>query len=259
MHTLRNIPEAFGRLSIQLVEGTGVLTHMATSVFQQAIRRPFRLRLIMAQMEWVGVKSLVIVGVTGLFCGMVFAVQLYIALSMFGASGLVGASVGISLSRELSPVFCALMVTGRVGSAMAATLGTMRVSEQIDALEAMAVNPIHYLVVPRVIAATLMMPVLVVFFEAVGLIGAYWVSVNILHVDAGMFLSKLWWYVDPDDFWKGMIKGGVFGFIFAVVGCARGYHARGGADGVGRATTQAVVVASVLIFVSDYFLTSVMW
>lgn len=241
-----------------LVEG-GRVGFVVQSVVRQLFHPPLRLRELFRQMEIVGWQSISIVSVTGLFTGMVFAVQLYIALIMFGAAGLVGATVGLSLTRELSPVFCALMVTGRVGSAMAATLGSMRVSEQIDALDAMAVNPIHYLMVPRVLAATLMMPWLVLLFDAIGIVGAYLVGVNVLGVDPGTFINKLWWFCDPDDFWKGMIKGGVFGFIFACVGCSKGFFTEGGAEGVGRSTTEAVVVSSVIILVADYFLTRMMW
>lgn len=250
---------AVGRYVIESVLATGRIGAIVFAVATNLFSRPFRLRNIFKQMELVGVQSLSIVFVTGLFTGMVFAVQLYIALIMFGAAGLVGATVGLSLTRELSPVFCALMVTGRVGSAMAATLGSMRVSEQIDALDAMAVNPIHYLMVPRVVAASLMMPLLVVVFDAVGIFGAYLIGVHVLYVDPGTFINKLWWFVDPDDFWKGMIKGAVFGFIFSVVGCSKGYYTEGGAEGVGRSTTEAVVVASVTILIVDYFLTRMMW
>lgn len=259
MESVRRTLEALGRQVIRFIEATGKIFGVALWVFSQVVRPPYRIRNIFKQMESVGVDSISIVLVTGLFTGMVFAVQLYIALTMFGAAGLVGASVGISLTRELSPVFCALMVTGRVGSAMAATVGSMKVSEQIDALEAMAVNPVHYLMVPRVLAASLMMPLLVLTFESIGIMGAYMVAVKLLHVDPGMFINKLYWFVDPDDVWKGMIKGGVFGFIFSVVGCSKGYYTEGGAEGVGQSTTEAVVVSSVLILIADYFLSTAMW
>lgn len=259
MAPFASIVRSLGRFVIESVLATGRIGAVVHSVATLMFTRPFRFRNIFKQMEIVGVESLSIVCVTGLFTGMVFAVQLYIALIMFGAAGLVGATVGLSLTRELSPVFCALMVTGRVGSAMAATLGSMRVSEQIDALDAMAVNPIHYLMVPRVLAATLMMPFLVVVFDTIGIFGAYLIGVKVLYVDPGTFINKLWWFVDPDDFWKGMIKGAVFGFIFSVVGCSKGYFTEGGAEGVGKATTEAVVVASVTILIVDYFLTRMMW
>lgn len=248
-----------GHVVLQTLAAIGRYGTILLSLAGLIFARPYRLRNLFKQMEIVGFQSLSIVCVTGLFTGMVFAVQLYIALIMFGAAGLVGATVGLSLTRELSPVFCALMVTGRVGSAMAATIGSMKVSEQVDALNAMAVNPIHYLMVPRVLAATLMMPLLVLVFDTVGIGGAYLVGVKVLNVDPGTFINKLWWFVDPDDFWKGMIKGGVFGLIFSVVGCTKGYYTEGGAEGVGKATTEAVVVASVTILVVDYFLTRMMW
>ncbi len=259
MGSLLGSIESLGRHIARFLEATGQITGTAVLFFVNLVRPPFRVRNVFKQMEFVGIDSLIIVLVTGLFTGMVFALQLYIALSMFGAAGLTGSTVGISLARELSPVFCALMVTGRVGSAMAATVGTMRVTEQIDALEAMAVDPMHYLVVPRVLGAMAMMPLLVLVFDAIGIAGAYLVGVKLLHLDPGLFFNKLYWFVDPDDIWKGMIKGSVFGFIFAAVGCAKGYYTTGGAEGVGRSTTNAVVIASVSILIADYFLTMAMW
>ncbi len=259
VNTIYRSIEVLGRYVVRFLEATGEIAGTGFRFFFDLVRPPFRIRNTFKQMEFVGIDSLVIVLVTGLFTGMVFAVQLYIALSMFGAGGLTGSTVGISLARELSPVFCALMVTGRVGSAMAATVGTMRVTEQIDALEAMAVDPRHYLVVPRVVAAMAMMPLLVLVFDGIGIVGAYLVGVKLLSLDPGLFFNKLYWFVDPDDIWKGMIKGGVFGYIFAVVGCSKGYYTTGGAEGVGRATTNAVVISSVLILISDYFLSTAMW
>ncbi len=251
--------EHLGRRVFRAVESVGRVVVVTCAFFRQLFKPPFRFHELIRQMEFVGADSLSIVAVTGLFTGMVFAVQLYIALSMFGAASLVGATVGLSLTRELSPVFCALMVTGRVGSAMAATLGSMRVSEQIDALDAMAVNPVHYLMVPRILAAVFMMPLLVLVFDSIGIVGAYGVATGLLHVDPGLFVNKLYWFVDPDDLWKGMIKGAVFGFIFSVIGCSKGFYTVGGAEGVGRSTTEAVVVSSVLILMSDFFLTRMMW
>lgn len=239
--------EDVGRFGIVLVRGT-----------YNIFRPPMRTRLTFRQMELVGNGSLTIVLITGLFTGGVFALQSNVAFTMFGAQGLTGSTVGLALTRELGPVFCALMVTGRSGSAMAAEIGTMRVTEQIDALEAMAVDPMNYLVTPRILAATLMLPLLTAIFDLIGVLGATFVGTRILHIPYGPFVARIDWYVDPDDIWKGMIKAAAFGLIFSVVGCTKGYYARGGAEGVGRATTQAVVISSVTILIVDYILTALM-
>lgn len=255
MNALLRPIEQLGGAVTRGVEETGRHVLIFSLGMVNLFRRPVRLRMIFKQMEFVGVQSLSIVLITAAFTGAVFALQSDIAFSMFGASGLVGSTVSLALTRELSPVLTALMVTGRAGSAMAAELGTMRVSEQIDALDAMAVDPVGYLVTPRIVAATFMMPILTLVFDLVGMFGATLVGVQVLHIGEGPFIARIEWYVDPDDFTSGMFKGAVFGLILSVVGCTKGYFARGGAEGVGRATTRAVVVASVTILVVDYFLT----
>lgn len=222
------------------------------------VRPPFRHRLLFKQMEFVGNQSLPIVLLTGAFTGMVFAVQLDIGLSRFGARGLIGSTVTLALTRELGPVLAALMVNGRVGSAMAAELGTMRVSEQIDALDSMAVDPVQYLASPRVLASILMAPLLCAAFDAIGVAGCYLVATRMLGVNSGPFLARLEWLVDPDDIWGGMVKAAVFGFLLSSIGCYKGFFARGGAEGVGRATTTAVVAAGVSILIVDYFITLVL-
>jgi len=218
-------------------------------------RPPFRFGLLVAQAESIGVGSLFIVALTGFFTGMVFAEQSNYAFGLFGAEGLTGATVTMSLTRELGPVLTALMVTGRSGSAMTTELGTMRVTEQIDALTTMAVNPIQYLVVPRIVASVLMLPVLAMVFNVVGFIGAYGVSVTFGDQSAGSFLDRTRYLVDPIDIWSGIVKATVFGLVIALVACYRGVYAKGGSKGVGLATTEAVVTASIAIFIIDYFLT----
>ncbi len=222
-------------------------------------RPPFRVRLLLKQMEFVGVKSTLVVVLTGLFSGMVLALQGYYGFRKFGGETLLGATVALSLLRELGPVLTGLMVTARAGSAMAAEIGTMRVTEQIDALEVMAVNPIHYLVVPRLWAAILMVPLLTVLADVVGIAGGYFVGVILLHIDAGIYIAKMKELVELSDIANGLYKAFVFGAILAVVGCFKGYHARGGAEGVGRATTQAVVISSISILIADYILTSLLF
>jgi phospholipid/cholesterol/gamma-HCH transport system permease protein len=219
-------------------------------------RKPYRFGNIVRQMEFIGVKSTPIIVLTGLFVGAVFALQTGKAFALFGAESLVGATIGLSLAREIGPVFTALMVTARACSAMAAEIGTMRVTEQIDALETMAVDPIHYLVVPRVISSTLMTPLLTGIFNLIGIIGAYFVGVHLLQISEGSFLDRLCYYVDVNDFVGGLVKAAVFGFFISVISCYQGYVTKGGAEGVGRSTTNAVVVSSVTVLVMDYFLTT---
>jgi phospholipid/cholesterol/gamma-HCH transport system permease protein len=210
-------------------------------------------------MEFVGVGSLFIVLLTGLFTGAVFALQGASAFRLFNAESLVGSTVALSLAKELSPVLTGLMVTGRAGSGIATELGTMRVTEQIDALETMAVNPVQYLVVPRFLAGVVMVPALSVLFTLVGMCGAYFVGVVLMNIDPGVFLGKTRWLVAPKDITDGLIKATVFGGVLTLVGCYKGFYASGGARGVGIATTQSVVVSSVAILVADYFLTAMMF
>lgn len=219
---------------------------------------PYRFRLLLKHMHFVGVQSITIVIITGLFTGMVFAIQAEIGFSQFGANGLIGGIVALSLTRELSPVLTALMVNGRVGSSMAAELGTMRVTEQVDALESMAIDPLQFLVAPRLLASLIMVPALTMVFNTIGLAGCWYVAVKQLQVPEGGFWNRIYWFVDEDDILGGCLKAAVFGFILASVGCYQGFHTRGGAEGVGRATTAAVVVSGVLILTGDYFLTRIL-
>jgi len=223
------------------------------------VRRPFKLDYIFKQMEFIGVNSTIVVIITGMFTGMVLALQSYYGFRKFGAEGLVGATVALSMTRELGPVLTSLMVTGRAGSAMAAQLGTMRVTEQIDALTVMALSPIKYLVTPRIIAGFLMLPVLTVISDFIGVVGGYVVGVKLLGINEGAFIDKMIKYVELNDIYNGLVKSAVFGIILSTVACYKGFYARGGAEGVGKATTEAVVVSSVTILISDYVLTSLMF
>jgi phospholipid/cholesterol/gamma-HCH transport system permease protein len=222
-----------------------------------AIRPPFRIELVLAQMAAIGVGSIFIVSVTGVFSGMVLALQMNYGMRQFGAEGYVGGSVAFSLARELGPVFTALMVTGRSGSAISTELGTMRVTEQIDAMETMAVNAIQYLVVPRVLASLLMFPVLTMLFSAVGYAGAYLVGVGVLGIPAGPFIEHTRTIVDVPDILHGLFKATAFGVVVSIVATYRGYAAAGGAKGVGEGTTRAVVMSSVSVLVVNYFITLV--
>jgi phospholipid/cholesterol/gamma-HCH transport system permease protein len=209
-----------------------------------------------ASAVFIGVQSVFIVSLTGIFSGMVLALQTVNSLRQFSAEGVVGSVVAISLTREIAPVFAALMVTARAGSAMAAELGNMRVTEQIDALVTMAVSPVQYLLSPRLLASVLMLPLLCILYTCVGMVGAWIVAVNLLSVDPGIFTSNIEKYLTPKDFFMGEIKSLCFGFLMSAISCARGFGASGGAKGVGEATTRAVVQSSVSILIANYVLTN---
>ena len=246
-------------LPIRFFEEMGRITLFFLETLVLTFKPPYRVGLLVKAMEFVGVGSLFIILLTGAFSGAVMALQFIYALEMIEGETMVGGSVALSLSRELSPVLAALMVTGRAGSAMATELGTMRVTEQIDAMETMAVNPIQYLVVPRLWASAIMLPILAVIFTLVGMAGCHLVSVEWMGVDYGLYMKTTRDWMDPWDLWIGNIKAFVFGLTFAVISCYKGFHAEGGARGVGRATTSAVVISSVMIFVLDYILTALMF
>ncbi len=220
-----------------------------------AFRPPFRPELVIAQMAFIGVGSAFIVAATGLAAGMVFALQMNYALKQFAAEGYVGGSVAFSLARELSPVFTALMVTGRAGSAISTELGTMRVTEQIDAMESMAVNPIQYLVVPRIVASILMFPALTMVFNVIGYAGGFVMGVYVARIPIGPFLDHTREFMVPSDIMHGLFKAVIFGAIVSVITTYRGYAASGGARGVGEGTTRGVVASSIVVLVADYVIT----
>jgi phospholipid/cholesterol/gamma-HCH transport system permease protein len=251
--------ERLGKVVLEHIEEMGKILLLFLSVVAWTFRPPLKLRNIFKQMEFVGVKSIFVVVLTGTFTGMVMALQGYHGFRMFSAESLVGSTVALGMTRELGPVLTSLMVTARAGSAMAAELGTMRVTEQIDALYVMAANPVKYLIVPRVIAGILMVPMLTVVSDFVGIVGGYFVGVHILDINSGAFLKNITHLVSLDDIYNGLIKATFFGLIMSLIGCYKGFNTRGGAEGVGRATTEAVVLASVLILISDYFLTAIMF
>lgn len=250
--------EYIGTMAEQLIASTGLIVMMLVKTVMYAFVPPYKFRNLFKQMEFVGVQSLFVVILTGSFTGMVLALQSYNALSRFGAESLVGPTVALSMARELGPVLTGLMVTGRAGSAMATELGTMRVTEQIDALYTMAVNPIKYLVVPRMLAGVLMFPVLTIITDFVGVIGGYFVGVRILEINAGVFIGRTIDFVQVSDITYGLYKAAFFGLITTLTACYNGYNATGGAEGVGRAATSSVVMGSVLILIFDYILSYIM-
>jgi phospholipid/cholesterol/gamma-HCH transport system permease protein len=243
----------------KLVEIVGSHIQLFAQAVSWLVRPPFRAGVLVEAMEFIGVQSLLIVGLVGTFVGMVFALQLVSALRQFGTETFVGATVGLALTRELAPVFTAIIVAARAGAGMATELGSMKVTEQIDALSTMAVNPVQYLVTPRVVAATVMVPLLAMLFNCVGMAGAYGVAVWLQGVDRGVFVENTRWIVDSDDIVQGLIKATVFGCALALISCYQGYYASpaAGAKGVGIGTTRAVVGSIVTILVLDYFFTDI--
>ncbi len=243
---------------VRAIEEFGTLADLAIRAFLWAVRPPFRVGVIVTQLEFVGVQSVFLVGLVGLFTGMVFAVQTIYGFRRFGAESMVGGVVALSLARELAPVLTAIMVAARAGSGMAAELGNMRATEQIDALETMAVSPVQYLVVPRLLAGVVMVPVLALLFFLVGIGGAYVIGVLMLSLDPGIFMDRVRQLLQPGDLTQGVIKALIFGFTVTLIACRHGYYASGGAVGVGQATTRAVVWSVVAVFVLDYAVTSVL-
>jgi len=222
------------------------------------VRPRYRVMQLLDAMDFIGVQSLFIVALTGTFSGMVLALQTVNSLRTFSAEGVVGSIVAISLTREISPVFSALMVTARAGSAMAAELGNMRVTEQIDAIATMGVSPVQYLLSPRLFASTLMVPLLYVLYLSVGMAGAYLVAVAWLGGDPGVFMQSIRDFAQPKDLRMGLIKAATFGFIVSAISCRHGYFASGGARGVGLATTRAVVESCVTLLIANYILTQLL-
>ncbi len=251
--------QAFGAGVEAFLAHLGLYASFLGRTIKRMGSRPWYGSLILQQAEMVGVQSLPVVLLTALFTGMVLALQSYIAFHRFGAESMVAVVVSLSMLRELGPVLVGLMVSGRVGASFAAELGTMRVSEQIDALWTLSTDPVRYLILPRLLAATLMLPLLVIVADMIGITGGYVISVLMLHQNPSVYIDKTTLYLQLNDFYSGIIKAGFFGMLIGLIGCTEGFHCRGGAAGVGRATTRAVVIASMSILVSDYFLTAWMF
>src|SRR4030066_1803024 len=217
---------------------------------------PFKFRLLLRQIRFFGSKSMLVILLTGSFTGMVLALQLFYILRKFGSVALLGPGIALSLIRELGPVLCALMITGRAGSALTAEIGMMRISEQIDALTAMALNPVRYLIVPNIVGAIIVFPLLTSIFDIVGIYGGYLVGVKILGINAGTYFSLMRDYVDMKDIMIGLYKSISFGIIVSWICCYKGFFTGYGAEGVSKSTTEAVVMSSILILVWDYSLGS---
>ena len=244
-----------GRIFLAFLAGTGRLALFGSAAVGNAFAPPIYPRLIGRQMISVGYYSLPVVGLTAVFTGMVLALQSYTGFSRFNAESAIANVVVLSITRELSPVLAGLMVAGRVGAAMAAEIGTMRVTEQIDALVTLSTNPFKYLVAPRVIAWLLMLPCLVFVGDIIGVFGGYIIAVGKLDFNPATYLKNTYYAMETIDVVSGLVKATVFGFVITLMGCYHGYHSRGGAEGVGTATTNAVVSSSILILILNYFIT----
>ncbi len=251
--------EAIGAALLRVFEEIGRFFLLLGKTAAWLVRPPYDFPELVKQMVRVGVDSIPVVFLTGLFTGMVISLQTYKGFARFHAESYVGSVVALSVTRELAPVLAALMVTGRVGSAMAAELGTMRVTEQIDALVALATEPIHYLIVPRVAAATLMLPLLVMMADAVGIGGGYLVAVDLLGANPVSYMHNSFQFLEMKDLLSGLLKAAVFGLLFSTIGCQKGFYTEGGAEGVGISTTRAVVAGSLAILLADFFLTKVLF
>jgi phospholipid/cholesterol/gamma-HCH transport system permease protein len=247
--------EFIGKFIKKIVSNIGNFIIFLREFFVLLVSPPFRMSLIFRQLDFVGNQSALIICIAASFVGSVLGLQLGVIFRLFSAEGLIGAATGKSLALELAPVMAGFIVTGRAGAAMAAEIATMRVNEQIDAMEAMGVNPMSYLVVPRVVASVIMMPLLTAVFLFVGVVGCYFVAITMYQVDNMTFMQQLKWIVEWKDVVKGLIKAFCFGFIFSSIACYRGFLARGGAKGVGEATTKAVVASLLTILLGDLIIT----
>lgn len=218
---------------------------------------PFRARLVLQEMEFVGIKSFVVVCMAGTFAGMVVALGSYVGFVKLGAEEWLGSTVALAVVTQLAPMLTGFMVTAKVGAAYAAELGTMRVTDQIDALEVMAIDPLHYLVVPRFIACIVMLPVLTVFCDAAGVLMGYVASTKILGVNAGSYIENTIQVVEFSDILRGILRAATFGFLIPVIACYKGFYARGGAKGVGNAVTETVVISFISILIDNYVFTTI--
>ncbi|WP_137392453.1 MlaE family ABC transporter permease [Rhodoligotrophos defluvii] len=254
-----NILASVGRITLRFCEEVGRLSiFLWNAVFHTAVP-PYFGRQILEQMLRIGYNSLFVVGLTAFFTGAALALQIYVGGSRFNAESIVAQIVAIGITRELGPVLTGLIVAGRVSAAIAAELGTMRVTEQIDALTTLSTNPFKYLVAPRIISAVITVPILVAIADTIGIFGGYIVGTRSLGFNSTAYISSTVDFLEPGDVLSGLAKAAVFGFVIAVMGCYQGYYSRGGAQGVGRATTNAVVSASILILAVNYIMTSLIF
>jgi phospholipid/cholesterol/gamma-HCH transport system permease protein len=252
-----NFLAIIGRVFLGFLGTIGRIALFTTRSLAHVLSPPWYFRLVARQMIDIGYFSLPVVGLTALFTGMVLALQSYTGFARFSAESAVATVVILSVTRELGPVISGLMVAGRIGASMAAEIGTMRVTEQIDALSTLSTNPHKYLVAPRLIAGLTMLPCLVLVADIIGVFGGYLVGVYKLGFNPAAYLKRTFDYLEFQDVFSGLVKAAVFGFLISLMGCYHGYHSEGGAQGVGRATTNAVVSASILILIFNYAITEI--
>jgi phospholipid/cholesterol/gamma-HCH transport system permease protein len=248
-----------GRVFLNFLMSTGRLSLFLTSSLVQGLKPPYYFRQTLRQFWEIGYLSLPVVGLTAFFTGMVLALQSYTGFSRFNAENAIASVIVLSMTRELGPVLAGLMISGRIGAAMAAEIGTMRVTEQIDALVTLSTNPRKYLVIPRLLAGVLMLPLLVLIADTIGVFGGYIVSIYRLGFNPASYIKQTLDFMQLGDVTSGLIKAAVFGFLISLMGCYHGFNSKGGAEGVGKATTYAVVSSSILILVANYFLTALLF
>jgi phospholipid/cholesterol/gamma-HCH transport system permease protein len=256
MHFVLGQIELLGGFILQSLEGLGRVTRFLNRFFYWLFRPPFRFHLLFEQLYFIGNKSMFIVSLTSIFSGMVMSYQTYLGFQLISGDTIVGPIVAVAMARELAPVLTGLIVAGRAGAAMAAQIGTMKVTEQVDALEVMGIDSVQYLAVPRIIATTLSLPMLSTLFLLIGNFGSWLIGIKVLDIDEYVYFSKLHDFMQLEDIFQGLIKALFFGFIIALVGTFQGFAVSGGAEGVGKRTNLAVVWGMVLVLIVDYFLTS---
>ncbi len=256
MSYIKGAVEKLGHNIVVNLYELGKFTSFGLRFFYWTFRRPFRVRNIFSQFVFIGNKSLFIICLSGAFTGMVMAYQTYFGFKLINVDTLVGPIVSITLAKELGPVLTGLIVAGRAGAAMAAQIGSMKVTEQIDALEVMGINGIQYLATPRVISSCFALPILTAIFQFVGNVGSYFIGTKVLNIDEGIYFSKLSEFMYIEDMWQGLIKAFFFGFLISLIGTYFGFQVKRGAEGVGRGTNKAVVWGMINVLVWDYFLTS---
>ncbi|MCE3233032.1 MAG: transporter permease [Rickettsiaceae bacterium] len=250
-----NFLELIGRFFLDFLASIGKVALFTSHSVVNTLTPPYYPRAILRQMVSIGYYSLPVVGLTAVFTGAVLALQSYTGFSRFNAESSIATVVVIAITRELGPVLAGLMVAGRIGAATAAEIGTMKVTEQIDALVTLSTNPFKYLIAPRLIAGIITLPLLVIIADIIGVYGGYLVGIHKLGFAPGNYLRNTFDLLEQKDVVTGLIKSSIFGFIIALMGCYHGYNSRGGASGVGVATTNAVVTASMLILLSNYIAT----
>jgi phospholipid/cholesterol/gamma-HCH transport system permease protein len=253
---MREILRSLGEFSLNLVRETGGLTLFLLRSLGLALVPPYRFRRVLEEIHFIGAKSLLIIFLTASFTGMVLALQGYYTLRKFGSESALGSAVALSLIRELGPVLTALMVSGRAGSAITAEIGIMRITEQLDAMDTMAVNPLQYVVMPKLLAGLISVPLLTAIFDVVGILGGYLVGVRLLGVSSGAYFSGMVQSVVSLDVNGGLVKSLVFGLTITLVACYHGYYTGRGAEGVSQATTRTVVLSAILVLAWDYVITS---